>query len=264
MSQYETVDYRVEDRVAVIAINRPARMNTLGAALKADLRELFTNVMVKDEAIRCVVMTAVGEKAFCAGADVKEYSDRVQTPYGYFATQRATLSLFREIETFERPVIAALNGVALGGGLELAMCADLIIAAEHARLGLPESNLGAMPAAGGTQRLPRRIGMAKAKELMFTGRLIDAGEALDIGLINKVCSAGELMETAMGLAREIAARAPISMAFIKHAVNAGSELCLDEAMEIERLASTVVMNSADRKEGMKAFLEKRRPQFVGE
>lgn len=260
---YETLLYSLEDGVATVTINRPERMNSLGASLKPDLWDLFTNVLVNERGVRCVVLTGAGERAFCAGADIKERAaNRVPMPE-YFAKQQFTHDLFRRIETFERPVIAAINGVALGGGLELALCCDIRIAAEHALLGLTEVNLGALPAAGGTQRLPRLIGASAAKEMMFTGAKLSAAEAKAQGIVSRVVPGAELMATAQRLAREIAEKAPLSVSYIKHAVNAGLQVGIDEGLTIERAAAAMCISSEDRMEGFRAFLEKRKPVFRG-
>jgi len=262
--QLDTLTYELQDDgVAIVTLNRPDRMNTLGGTMKPDLSVLYKDVMLNDRSVRCVVMTGAGDRAFCAGADIKERAANRPHPAEYFAKQKYTHELFRAIEQFERPVIAAINGVALGGGLELALCADIRIAADHARLGLTEVNLGVLPAAGGTQRLPRAIGESRAKELMFTGRMMNADEALEIGLVSRVVPQADLMDTALTLARQIAAKPPLSVSFIKQAVNAGIEVGIDAGLDFERYAAAMLMDSEDRKEGMQAFLDKRKPQFKG-
>src|SRR5690606_5094436 len=183
---FETLLYEVRDGVALITLNRPDRMNTLGGSMKDDLRAAFLDRARNDAEVRAVVITGSGERAFCAGADIKERAGtRLPLPE-YHLKQKATHELFRAIEQFEKPVIAAINGVALGGGLEIALCADIRIAASHAKLGLPEARIGVIPAAGGTQRLPRVIGESAAKELIFTARLLQADEAKAMGLVSEV------------------------------------------------------------------------------
>ncbi len=260
---YETIQLEVNDSIAVVTLNRPDRMNTLGGSMKEDLHHAFTERIRNDGGIRAVVITGSGERAFCAGADIKERASRTSTLPAYHAQQKATHQLFSAIEALEIPVIAAINGVALGGGLELALCADFRIAAEHAKLGLPEARIGALPAAGGTQRLPRAIGPAWAKQLMFTCEHIAAQKALSIGLVNEVVSQPHLMSRALELARQIAANAPLSIRFIKQAVNQGMQVSLESGLEYERYAAAIVVSSEDRKEGMTAFVEKRQPQFRG-
>lgn len=259
----ETVNYAVEDGVAIIEINRPDRMNTLGSSLKPDLETAFFSYAREDETVRAVVLTAVGDKAFCAGADIKERAGREITTFNYFVAQEYTHDLFRRIETFERPVIAAINGVALGGGLEIAMCADIRFAADHARLGLTEVKLGALPAAGGTQRLTRLIGESAAKEMVYTSAMLSADEALAKGLVSKVVPLAELRGAAMELAKRIAQQPPLAVAFCKQTMNAGMQVGIEAGLIYERYAASILVNSEDRKEGFKAFVEKRPPVFKG-
>lgn len=260
---FETLLYEVHDGVAVVTLHRPERMNTLGGTMKPDLQAVFGELARNNDAVRAVVLTGSGERAFCAGADIKERAGLQQTLPEYHLKQKATHDLFRAIETFEKPVIAAINGVALGGGLELALCADIRIAASHAKLGLPEARIGALPAAGGTQRLPRLVGMGWAKQLMFTCDHIDAQQALAIGLVTQVTEPAELMPTALALAARIAANAPLSVRFIKQAVDRGMQVGIEAGLEYERYAAAIVVSSQDRVEGMTAFVEKRKPVFKG-
>lgn len=263
MSGYDALLYSVTDGIATITLNRPDRMNTMGGTMKSDLHDVFADRMLNDRSIRCVVMTGAGDRAFCAGADIKERAGSTLTLAEYHARQKFTHDLTVLIENFERPVIAAVNGVALGGGMEIALCADIRIAADHARFALPEVNLGVMPAAGGTQRAPRILGVSRAKELMFTGRMMMADEALACGLVSQVVPQADLMAVAMKLAREIAAKPPLSVSFIKNAVNTGLQVGMDAGLEYERLGSAIVMDSHDRREGMAAFIEKRPAMFKG-
>ncbi|OWU86650.1 crotonase [Oceanicola sp. 22II-s10i] len=264
MPQYETLIYdKADNGVVTITLNRPDRMNTLGGTMKPDLYDAFQNQMLNDRDVRCVILTGSGERAFCAGADIKERAANRPPAAEYYAKQKFTHDLTRLIEEFERPVIVAINGVCLGGGMEIALCGDIRIAADHAKLGLPEVKLGVLPGAGGTQRMPRLIGGPKAKELMFTGRHITAQEALDYGIVNRVVPMADLMATARELADEIAAQPPLSVAFIKQAINKGMQVGIEEGLEYERLAASMIVDSEDRKEGMAAFLEKRKPVFKG-
>lgn len=260
---FETLLYEVHDGVAVVTLHRPERMNTLGGTMKPDLQAVFGDLARNNDAVRAVVLTGSGDRAFCAGADIKERAGLQQTLPEYHLKQKATHDLFRAIETFEKPVIAAINGVALGGGLELALCADIRIAASHAKLGLPEARIGALPAAGGTQRLPRLVGVGWAKQLMFTCDHIDAQQALAIGLVTQVTEPAELMPTALALAARIAANAPLSVRFIKQAVDRGMQVGIEAGLEYERYAAAIVVSSQDRVEGMTAFVEKRKPVFKG-
>jgi enoyl-CoA hydratase len=261
--ELETLIYTVEDGIAVIRLNRPDRMNSIGGSMKQDLGTAFLDYARNDPSVRCLVVTGTGDRAFCAGADIKERAASTPPPADYYVHQQLTHDLFRSMEEFERPVIAAINGVALGGGLEIALCCDLRIAASTARLGLPEIKLGAIPAAGGTQRLPRLVGEAIAKELIYTSELISAERALAIGLVNRVVEPAELMPVTMALARKIAEQPPLAVAFAKRAVNAGMQVGIDSGLELERFAMSMLIDTEDRKEGMRAFVEKRRPVFRG-
>jgi len=258
-----TLRYEVRGRVAIVTLNRPDRMNTLGGSMKPDLARAFFELARGDDRVCAVVLTGTGERAFCAGADIKERAGDQIAGAAFFVAQKATHDLFRNIEEFEKPTIAAINGVALGGGLELAMCCDLRVAAEHAEFGLPELRLGVIPAAGGTQRLPRLIGEARAKALMFTAAKINAAQALSHGLVTQVVSGGELLTAVLALADQIAEMPPLAVRFAKRAVNRGMQTDLDSGLEYERYAAAMLIDSEDRKEGMRAFVEKRKPVFVG-
>lgn len=258
-----TLTYEVQGHVAVIHLNRPDRMNTLGGTMKTDLAHVFFEQAGQDDNVRAVVITGTGDKAFCAGADIKERAAQEIRGTQFYVKQKYTHDLFRNIEEFEKPVIAAINGVALGGGLEIALCCDLRIAANTARFGLPEVKLGVIPAAGGTQRLPRLIGEARAKELILTAELIDAEAALRYGLVSRVVTPEALMHEAMALAQKIAEYAPLAVRFAKRAINRGMQTDLDSGLEYERYAAAMIIDSEDRKEGMRAFLEKRKPVFKG-
>lgn len=261
--QIGTLTYEVQGQVAVITLNRPERMNTLGGTMKADLATAFFEYARDDENVRCVVLTGTGERAFCAGADIKERAANTPFPADYFVRQQRTHELFSGIAAFEKPVIAALNGVALGGGLELALCADIRLAAEHARLGLPEVKLGVIPAAGGTQRLTRVVGAAVAKELVFTSAMLSAEQALGLRLVNRVVPGAALQQAALDMATQIAAQPPLAVRFAKQAIELGEEVDIHSALQFERFAASMIMDSEDRKEGMRAFVEKRAPMFRG-
>jgi enoyl-CoA hydratase len=259
----QTLIYEVREGVALVTLNRPERMNTLGGSMKDELRHVFTDLARLDSAVHAVVITGSGDRAFCAGADIKERAASTPTLAEFHLRQKATHALFRDIETLEKPVIAAINGVALGGGLELALCADIRIASANARLGLPEARIGALPAAGGTQRLPRVVGQGWAKQLMFTGDHIDAQHALRIGLVNEVMESADLLPRAFAMARRMAECAPLSIRFIKQAVDLGMQTGIEAGLEYERFAAAIVVTSEDRTEGMRAFVEKRPPVFKG-
>lgn len=260
---YSTLLYEVAEGVALIRLNRPERMNAIGGAMKTELRQALLERARQDPQVRCVILTGAGERAFCAGADIKERAGQALPQPEYHLQQKATLALFREMEQFEKPLIAAINGVAMGGGLEIALCCDVRIAARGARLGLPEAKIGALPAAGGTQRLPRLVGPGIAKELMLTGDAIGAERALAIGLINQVVEPEALLPTALAMASRMAANAPLALRHIKHAVDQGMQVGIDAGLEYERYAAALVVSSEDRLEGMRAFVKKRQPRFIG-
>ncbi|MET0335084.1 MAG: enoyl-CoA hydratase-related protein [Rhizobacter sp.] len=260
---FETLLYEVKDGVAVISLNRPDRMNSLGGSMKADLQSAIFDLARNDESVRSVIITGVGDRAFCAGADIKERAGQQSHPADYYVRQKATHQLFRNIEEFEKPIIAAINGVALGGGLEIALCCDIRIASATARFGLPEGKIGVIPAAGGTQRLPRIVGVGVAKELIFTSEIIDAQRAFDIRLVNHVVEPQKLMPAAFEMAAKIARNAPLALRFAKQSINLGIEVGIEAGLEFERYAAAMVTDSDDRKEGMRSFVEKRAPVFKG-
>lgn len=215
-----------------------------------------------DHEIRAVILTGAG-KAFCAGADVKERAGETLSASALYFQQKKTQRLFREIEEFARPVIAAINGVALGGGCELALLCDLRLASETARFGLPEVKLGMIPLGGGTQRLARLIGEAKTKELIFISEVVEAAQALQLGLINRVVPDDQLLAQAQALAGQIAAQPPLAVQFAKRAINTGLQTNIDSALEFELYCGAILNDTEDRREGMQAFVEKRRPHFTG-
>jgi enoyl-CoA hydratase len=217
----------------------------------------------KDDEIKVVIVTG-GPIAFSAGADIKERSGAQRTqPQFYFSQRKTHYDFYGKIENFEKPVIAAVSGVAVGGGSEIALACDLRIASETARFGVPEVKLGAIPSGGGTQRLPRIIGVTKAKELLFTGDFIDAQEAYRVGLVNKVVPVDKMMDEAKTLAQKIASNPPLSVKFGKRAVNAGMQMDLNSGLDYETYCATILTTSEDRLEGFKAFTEKRKPVYKG-
>jgi len=258
---YETIIYEQNQGVAVVTLNRPERMNALSFRLKEEVHAVLDEIE-RDDEVRVVILTG-GVKAFSSGADIKERAGVQLTQAQFYSFQRKSQSFYTRIEDFEKPVIAAVSGVAVGGGLELALVCDLRIASETARFGLPEVRIGVMPAAGGTQRLPRLIGSAHAKKLIFTGEFIDVHEAYRIGLVNEVVPVDELMDRAVRLARKIAGHPPLSLKYAKRAVNAGIQLDLASGLDYEAQCVSVLYTSEDRQEGMTAFREKRKPVFTG-
>jgi len=258
---YSELIYEKNGAVSVVTLNRPQRLNALSMRLKAELLEVFYE-MEEDEEVRAVVLTG-GKNAFCAGTDIKERLTTNMDPPAFHHAQQQSRRMFRRIERFEKPVIAAVSGVAAGGGCELTLVCDLRLASETARFGLPEVKVGAIPGGGGTQRLPRLIGVAKAKELIFTGEMIDAQEALRIGMVSKVVPQDQLMAEALSLAEKLSAQPPLAIRFAKKAVNTGMELDLDSALDYEIACAAVVAGTEDRQEGFRAFAEKRKPVFKG-
>ena len=260
MPSYETLLVERRERVAVITINRPEKRNALniqtreeGAAILEELRA--------DEGVRVVVFTGAGDKAFIAGADIGEFAGRTAI------TQRAVMtgrSLFTAIDTFPKPVIAMINGYCLGGGCELALSCDLRIASDRASFGQPEINLGIIPGGGGTQRLTRLIGEGKAMELILTGDIIDAQTAYSLGLVNLVVPAADLEAKTMEIANRIAEKSPVALRMAKEAVKTAARANLDEGLRREVDLFALCFSSADKDEGVSAFLEKRKPEFTGQ
>jgi methylglutaconyl-CoA hydratase len=238
---------------ATLTLARPEAANALSRALVADLRAALAELR-REDSLAAVVITGAGDKAFCAGADLKE---RRGMGLGDLN------ALMDEVAAFPRAVIAAINGAAFGGGLELALAADLRIAAAGASVGLTEVRLGIIPGAGGTQRLSRLVGVARAKELILTGRRLDAAAALALGLVSQVVPAADLPAAAAALAAEIALGGPLAVAQAKRAIDDGFGRPLAEGLAVERAAYQVVLASADRNEGLAAFAEKRRPRWQG-
>jgi len=246
--------------VATITVNRPDRLNALNAATVDDLRHALLELR-HDDGVRAVVITGAGEKAFIAGADIAELSQ--QRPLEAKITAQRGQHVFDLVETLGKPVIAAINGFALGGGCELAMACTLRIAADTARFGQPEINLGLIPGYGGTQRLARLVGRGRALELLLRGHQIDAAEAFRIGLVDRVVPAAELRPAALALAQELASKAPVASRAILEAVHKGLQMPLAEAQSYEATLFGLVATTEDMQEGTRAFLEKRKPAFTG-
>ncbi|OQB28849.1 MAG: putative enoyl-CoA hydratase echA8 [Chloroflexi bacterium ADurb.Bin180] len=259
--EYHNLLIQLEGGVLTITFNRPQVLNALNAATMAELSAAIAEAE-QDASVRCVILTGAGEKSFVAGADIKELRAIADGPSGAEFATRGQEILFR-IENLTKPVIAAINGYALGGGCELAMACDIRIAADTAKLGQPEINLGIIPGYGGTQRLVRLVGKGQAKWLVLSGETISAQEALRIGLVDRVVPAGELMAVALDLARRIAAKPPIAVALAKSVINAGSETDLATACAYEASQFGLACATEDRLEGTAAFLEKRQPSFKG-
>jgi len=254
---YATIRYEVKDGVGIAAINRPEALNALNSTVIEELSALV-NEIENDKALRALVITGEG-RSFVAGADIAE-----QCPLdlaGGRAWGRRGSALFRRIELLEIPTIAAVNGFALGGGCELAMACDIILASEKAKFGQPEVGLGITPGFSGTQRLARRIGAARAKELIFSGKMIKAEEAKEMGLVNAVHAPEALMDAAMEMAQSFAKNAPIAVKYSKACIDRGLQTDLDSGIAMENELFAMCFGTEDQKEGMTAFLEKRPAQF---
>lgn len=256
-----TIQVRTDGQVAILTILRPEVYNCLNfqtlQELRGNIEDLRTNSQV-----RAVIITGAGEKAFCTGADLKER--RNMSPAQVQEYLLMIRDTFTAIEKLPKPVIAAINGLALGGGAELALSCDLRFMTDNAQLGLTETSLGIIPGAGGTQRLPRLVGKGKAKELIFTAKRIIAKEALEIGLVNGVVEDSDLLDVAKQLAEKIAANAPLALAQAKFAIDVGAEVDLATGLAIELNAYQALIPTRDRLEGLQAFSEKRTPKFMGE
>ena len=247
--------------VLILTLNRPQVMNAINFPLLKLLKEKLETCWF-DKEVRVILITGAGEKAFCAGADLKERATLSKVEVKKFIlTIRNTFTMLEEIP---KPTIAVINGVAFGGGLEMALACDLRIAADQVLMGLVETSLAIIPGAGGTQRLPRVVGKARAKELIFTARRITAKEAERIGLVNEVVLRKRLTDRAMEVAQEIAANGPLALAQAKYAINAGSEVGIHEGLLIESRCYDNIIPTKDRLEGLKAFREKRKPHYTGE
>jgi enoyl-CoA hydratase len=250
-----------EGATALVTINRPQVLNALDSTTLDELGRAFLDLQ-RDPAVRTIILTGSGEKAFAAGADISELA-RLR-PTDLEAHARRGQRVFELIEMCGKPVVAAINGFALGGGCELAMACTLRVAAETARLGQPEVNLGLIPGFAGTQRLTRLVGKAAALELLLTGRQIMAEEALRLGLVHRVVPIGSLMSETRAIATELSGKAPIAMRYIIEAVNRGIEVSFGEAQALEATLFGLIASTADMREGTRAFLEKRKPAFTGD
>jgi len=248
---------RPEEAIAVVRLNRPEVRNALNLAVRELLAEHF-RTLGNDEVTRCIILTG-GDKVFAAGADIRDMVDR--TPIEIMA--RRTERLWEPIASCSKPVIAAVNGYALGGGCELAMLADIIVAGQGASFGQPEVRVGIMPGSGGTQRLTRAVGKFRAMRMLLTGEPVTAKDALAMGLVSEVVPDGEVFTVAMRIAKTIASMPPLAVLQIKQAVLAGQDASLETAMMLERKAFQLLFATEDQKEGMRAFLEKRTPEFRG-
>jgi len=255
----ETVLTQIAGRVATLTINRPEKRNALDATTRRGIVAAL-DALERDASVRAVIVTGAGDKAFIAGADIAEFEGRA--PVDQFRVM-SEWSVYQAADRFPKPIIAAINGFCLGGGCEFAMACDIRIAADTAKLGQPEINLGIIPGGGGTQRLPRLVGLGNAFKLLYTGDLIDAAEALRIGLVDEVVPAAELMSRARALAEKIASKSPVALSLMKEAVRASVRAPLDEGLRQEITLFGLAFSSEDKREGVAAFLGKRTPEFTG-
>jgi len=257
---FDTLLLERDGAVAIVTINRPQVLNALNSQTIDELRRAILDLQ-RDDSVRVVVLTGAGNKAFVAGADINELA--VQTPTSGREHALTGQHVFDLVENMGKPVLAAINGYALGGGCELAMACTLRLAADTVKIGQPEIALGLIPGYAGTQRLPRLVGKGRAMEMILTGTPIGADEALRIGLVNRVCPAAELMAAARALAHQLAAAAPIAMRYIINAVNKGVEMPFAEASQYEATLFGLVASTDDMREGTAAFLQKRKAEFKG-
>ena len=258
---YEAICYELADGIATITLNRPAVHNAMNERMREELTACFGE-LTRSEDARVIVVTGTGERAFSAGADIREFV-APQVPVR-FRDGRRRVDFRAAMDRCPQPIIAAIRGFALGGGLELALACDIRIAGEDSQLGLTEVNLAIIPGGGGTQRLPRLVGRGKALEMILTGARIDAREALRIGLVERVVPATEVLSSAQALARTLAEKAPVALRYAKEAVVKGLGLPLEDGLRLENDLATLLRTTDDRIEGAKAFLEKRKPRFTGQ
>lgn len=255
---FKYVLWEKKEQIGILTINRPEVRNALNPEAWEEIQSTL-EAAEDNPHVRVVIITGAGGKAFCGGADIGHLLQSTM----WDILRRKLDGIFAYIHNFPKPIIAAINGVALGGGCELAMACDFCVASENAKLGQPEINLGLFPGGGATQRLQRFIGVGRAKELIFTGDLIDAREAERIGLVNKVFGPEELMDKALEIAKKMCLKSPLALRLAKGSINMGMEIGLQAGLAYEKLGRTIVHGSEDRVEGTKAFLEKRKPEFKG-
>lgn len=257
MAEYQYILVERDERIGIVTLNRPKELNALNFQLVGELADALEE-LDRDDAIRCIVITGAGEKAFAAGADIKEMADKspIDMMIGGF-------DAWGRIKKLHTPLIAAVGGYALGGGCELAMICDMIVASENARFGQPEISIGVIPGAGGTQRLARVLGKYRTMEMVLTGAQISAQEMAVHGLVNRVVPKGEHLTEAIKLAKMVAAQAPVAARLAKEAVLAAFETSLEEGLEIERKNFFLLFATEDMREGMRAFIEKRKADFQG-
>jgi len=260
MTEYKNLLVEKKGSILIVKVNRERALNALNKETVAELQQLFSFHWT-DDSVRCVLLTGAGEKSFVAGADIPELAD-LDVRSGADLSAKG-LYLMKTIQNFPKPVIAVVNGFALGGGCEIAMACDIRIASEKAKFGQPEVNLGIIPGYGGTQRLPRLVGRGKAMQLILTGDIISAQEAYRIGLVDEIYPPDQLWEKALAMAETICSRAPLAIAAAKECIHRGLDINLAAGCDLEKATFATTCGSGDKNEGMEAFLEKRKPQFTG-
>jgi enoyl-CoA hydratase len=260
--EFANILYRKDDGIARMVVNRPEKRNALNRATRLEMAVALDDAQA-DGSVRVLVLSGAGGKSFIAGSDLYELAGLSALEMEAFMASLAQ-RFYAKFEALDKPVIAMIDGLCLGAGLELAMACDMRIASEASRFGQPEILLGIIPGGGGTQRLPRLVGPGKAKELIFTGSLIDAPEALRIGLVNRICPQNELETLVIGLAGQMAQQSPLALKWAKRAVNMSQESGMNVGLDYEALAECLLFTSQDREEGMRAFFEKRSPVFKGQ
>jgi enoyl-CoA hydratase len=258
---YENLLLEIQDGIATVTINRPKALNALSKSVLEELLKAFTDIGKNQPEVKGVILTGAGDKAFVAGADIAAMQGMSALDADEFCGLGH--SCMRAVETCEVPVLAAVNGFALGGGFELALACDFIYAAKPAKLGLPEVNLGLFPGFGGTQRLARLIGKNRAKELVYTADMISADQAYDLGIVNKVVEADQLMAAANETMKKILSKGPIAVKLAKRVINVGTDLDLASGLQFEQVQFPIIFATEDKNEGVSAFLEKRKANFKG-
>ncbi len=256
--RFEQITVTVEEEVATVTLNRPDRYNALGSRIVDELGEVLKEVEGSGE-VRVMILTGAGEKAFCSGVDLKERGEMDADQR--WAHNRALNAFAERLARLQAPTIAAINGLAFGGGLEITLACDFRIAAVGATFALPEVGIGIVPGAGGTQRLPRLVGPTRAKELILTGRRVSAADALDMGLVSKVVPSSSLMDEARAMAGEIAANSPLALAYAKAAVDLASETAIEQGLRYETAAIRATLSSEDYQIGLSAFADREEPRF---
>ncbi|MCB2190209.1 MAG: enoyl-CoA hydratase/isomerase family protein [Deltaproteobacteria bacterium] len=259
--EYQNIIFEVTEGIGHLIINRPEVRNALNRAARLEMADVLSKVQA-DPSIKVLVVSGAGDKAFVAGSDVKELAQYSALDMENFMDTLAQ-GFYSKFERLDRPVIAMIDGLCLGGGLEFALACDIRFASDRSLLGLPEIRLGIMPGGGGTQRLPRLVGVAKTKEMIFTGEFIKADEALRLGIVNQVYPAEELEEQVMAVAKKIAAKSALALKWAKKAINASQETGLRAGLDYEAMVECLLFTSEDRQEGIKALFEKREPKFQG-